>query len=150
MDILESCVLCSFTQMCLTLCNPVDCSPPGSSVRGISQPRMLEWVEVPSYSRKSSQPRDQNGISYLTGGFFITNATWEAHNRKLFFHKGKFAFLEHFLGTSRPLTWRRKWQATPGFLPGEFLDRGAWQAIVRGGHKKSDTTERLSLTHSGT
>ena len=39
--------LCSVTQSCLTLCDPIDCSPPGSSVRGISQARMLEWVAVP-------------------------------------------------------------------------------------------------------
>ena len=40
-----------------TLCNPVDCSPPGSSVHGILQARILEWVAV-SFSRGSSQPRD--------------------------------------------------------------------------------------------
>ena len=46
------------TQSCLTLCNPMDCSLPGSSVRGIFQARVLEWVAV-SFSRRSSQPRDQ-------------------------------------------------------------------------------------------
>ena len=45
------------TQLCPTLCNPVDCSPPGSSVHGISQARVLEWVAI-SFSRGSSQPRD--------------------------------------------------------------------------------------------
>ena len=35
-------------QSCLTLCDPMDCSPPGSSVRGILQARTLEWVAVPS------------------------------------------------------------------------------------------------------
>ena len=44
-------------QSCLTLCDHVDCSPPGSSVRGILQARILEWVVKPS-SRASSQPRD--------------------------------------------------------------------------------------------
>ena len=43
---------------CLTLCNPMDCSPPGSSVHGIFQARILEWVAIFS-SRGSSQPRDQ-------------------------------------------------------------------------------------------
>ena len=38
-------VLCSFAQLCLTFCNPVDCSPPGSSVHGILQARILEWME---------------------------------------------------------------------------------------------------------
>ena len=45
------------TQICPTLCDPMDCSPPGSSVRGISQARILGWVAMPS-SRGSSQPRD--------------------------------------------------------------------------------------------
>ena len=44
------------SQSCLTLCNPMDCSPPGSSVHGISQTRTLEWVVI-SFSRGSSQPR---------------------------------------------------------------------------------------------
>ena len=43
------------TQSCLTLCDPVDCSPPGSSVHGILQARILEWVAI-SFSRGSSQP----------------------------------------------------------------------------------------------
>ena len=41
----------------LTMCDPMDCSPPGSSVHGILQERILEWVAMPS-SRESSQPRD--------------------------------------------------------------------------------------------
>ena len=45
-------------QSCLTLCNPVDCSPPGSSVHRILQARILEWVAI-SFSRGSSQPRDR-------------------------------------------------------------------------------------------
>ena len=45
------------TQLCPTLCDPVDCSPPGSSVHGILQARILEWVAI-SFSRGSSQPRD--------------------------------------------------------------------------------------------
>ena len=51
-------------QSCLTLCDPVDCSPPCSSVHGIFQARVLEWVAF-SFSRGSSQPRDQSHISYI-------------------------------------------------------------------------------------
>ena len=47
----------SVAQSCLTLCNPVDCSPPGFSVHGIFPARILEWVAVP-FSRGSSRPRD--------------------------------------------------------------------------------------------
>ena len=56
-------------QLCPTVCDPVDCSPPGSSVHGILQARTLEWVVSPS-SRGSSRPRDQTltvrGSSVLT------------------------------------------------------------------------------------
>ena len=51
-------ILCALvTQSCLTLCDPLDCSPPGSSVPGIFQARILEWVAI-SFSRGSSRPRD--------------------------------------------------------------------------------------------
>ena len=56
---------------------PMDCSPPGSSVRGILQARTLQWVAVPS-SRGSSWPRDPtciSEVSYIAGGFFTTRAT---------------------------------------------------------------------------
>ena len=51
------CVLVLVTQPCPTLCDPMDRSPPGSSVHGILQARILEWVAIP-FSRESSQPRD--------------------------------------------------------------------------------------------
>ena len=59
-------------QSCLTLCNPVDFSQPGSSDHGILQARILGWVAVPS-SRDSSLPRDQTHISYFywTGRQFL-------------------------------------------------------------------------------
>ena len=50
-------------QSCLTLCNTMDCSPPGSSVHAILQARLLEWVAMPS-SRRSSQPGDQTQVSW--------------------------------------------------------------------------------------
>ena len=58
-----ACVLAA--QLCPTLCNPMDCSPPGSSVHGISQARIQEWVAIPS-SRRSSRPRDQTCVSYFS------------------------------------------------------------------------------------
>ena len=51
--------------LCLTLCDPVDCSPPGSPVHGILQARILEWVALPS-SRGSSPSRDWTHISYVS------------------------------------------------------------------------------------
>ena len=52
-------------QSCLTLCNPMNCSLPGSSVHGILQAGLLEWVVLP-FSRGSSQPRDRTRVSYIT------------------------------------------------------------------------------------
>ena len=57
-------------KLCLTLCDPMDCIPPGSSVHGISQARILERVAI-SFSRGSSWPRDRNHISCIAGRFFI-------------------------------------------------------------------------------
>ena len=51
-------------QSCLTLCNPMDYSPQGSSVHGILQARILERVAIPSF--RGSQPRDQTCISYVS------------------------------------------------------------------------------------
>ena len=59
------------TQSCPVLCEPMDCSSPGSSVHGILQARILEWVII-SFSRGSSQLRAWNYISTLAGRFFIT------------------------------------------------------------------------------
>ena len=53
---------CWSLQLCLTVCNAMDCSPPGSSVHGILQAKILEWVAIP-FSRESSEPRDQTHIS---------------------------------------------------------------------------------------
>ena len=54
------------TQLCLTLCDPLDGTLPG-----ILQARMLEWVAFP-FSRGSSQPRDQTQVSHIAGGFFTS------------------------------------------------------------------------------
>ena len=56
-------------QSCPTLCNPIDCNPPGPSVHGILQARIMEWVAI-SFSRGSSQPWDQTWVSCIAGGFF--------------------------------------------------------------------------------
>ena len=66
-----------FTQSCPTLCNLIDCSPPDSSVQGISQTRKLEWVAI-SFSRGSSLPRHWTWVSHIAGRFFIVWATREA------------------------------------------------------------------------
>ena len=64
-------------QLCPTLCDPMDCNPPGSSIHGILQARILEQVAVPS-SRRSSQPQDWTQVAYIAGRFFSIWATREA------------------------------------------------------------------------
>ena len=63
-------------QLCPALCNPMDCSLPGSSVHGILQARILEWVDIP-FPRGSSQPRDWTWASCIAGGLFTIWATME-------------------------------------------------------------------------
>ena len=67
------------TQSCPTLCDPMDCSLPGSSVHGIFQARIVEWVAI-SFSRRSSQPRDGTWVSRIVGRRFTVWATREVQN----------------------------------------------------------------------
>ena len=91
------CSIAKLFQSCLTLCNPMDCNPPGSSVHGIFQARILEWAAI-SFSKGSSWGRDWTCMSYspaLAGAFFTTSAlfrpewckksfdTWVANARRL-------------------------------------------------------------------
>ena len=78
--IVSSLCCCICAQSCLTLCDPMDCSPPGSSVHGISQARILEWVTI-SFTKRSSWPRDQTHISCVSciGRQILYHwVTWEA------------------------------------------------------------------------
>ena len=71
------CVCVLIIQLCLTLCDPMDSSLPGSSVHEIVQARVLEWVAI-SFSRGSSWPRDQAQVSCIAGRYFTIWATREA------------------------------------------------------------------------
>ena len=61
-------------QLCPTLCNAMDCRPSGSSVLGIPQARIPEWVAI-SFSRGSSLPQDRTWVSRIADGFFTIWAT---------------------------------------------------------------------------
>ena len=67
----HSCRCCLVIKSCLTLCNPMDCGPLGSSVYGILQARILKWVDI-SFSRVSSWPRDWIVSLTLVDKFFTT------------------------------------------------------------------------------
>ena len=66
-------VLCLVAQLCPTICDLMDFSPPGSSIHRILQARILEWVAI---------PRARTQISHIAGAFFTVWATREAHNLK--------------------------------------------------------------------
>ena len=69
LSFINLCTLSRFS--CVWLCNPTDCSPSGSSVHGILQARILEWVATPS-SRGSSQPRDWTQVFRFAGDSFLS------------------------------------------------------------------------------
>ena len=69
-------------QSCLTLCGPMDCSLPGSSIFGILQARVLEWGAI-SFSRRSSQPRDRTWVSRIIGRPFTIWATREVLRKRI-------------------------------------------------------------------
>ena len=82
----------SVSQLCPTLCDPLDSSPSGFSVHGISQARILEWVAI-LFSRRSSWPGDQIWASRITGRFFFfftvfkgiyqeTGEKYKVHNQR--------------------------------------------------------------------
>ena len=66
----SKCFLVLVAQSCQTLCNPMDCSPPGSSVHWILQARIVEQVAI-LFSRGSSWPRDQTGVFCLAGNSLL-------------------------------------------------------------------------------
>ena len=100
--------VCVYTQSCPTLCDPMDCSPPGSSVHGNLQARIVVWVAIP-FSMGSSQPRDWTWVSCITGRFFAIWATSEtrySHRRNWRLH------LDLDLVCSfctRILSWENNW-----------------------------------------
>ena len=75
------CVCVWVAQLCLTLWDPMDCSLSGSSVHGILQARILEWVTM-LCSKGSSWPRYQTQVFCIVGRFFTILATWQAPNNR--------------------------------------------------------------------
>ena len=106
----ETCC-CLVAKSCPTLCDPMECSPPGSTLHGISQARTLEQVAI-SFSRGSSQSRDQARVSCLAGGFFTTGPPEKPPERV---RDGLFQVVnthQPALSPARSSTWR-----TPRLAP---------------------------------
>ena len=147
--------VCSVTQSRLTHCNTMDCSPPGSSVRGISQARVVEWVAI-SCSRGSSRPRDRTYVSCIDGWILYHCATWEDLIRWLEKESRKWSrsvvsdslrphglhglpgSSVHGIFQARVLEWVAISMETnvPDFQPGEKIStkgrvRGGWESFVK-------------------
>ena len=105
-------------QPCLTLCHPVDCSLPGSSVHGILQARILEWVAT-SFFRGSSWPRDQTQVSRIAGRHFNLWATGEAPTSKGTFKKS----IPNIILHSKGLILSSKTRSTTHHCIGESKQR---------------------------
>ena len=89
------------TQLCPTLCDPMDCSLPGSSLHGILQARVLEWVAI-SFSRGSSWPRDQTQVSCISGRRFNLWAIREVARFKFYYWLCKYLLTDIFVSRLTP------------------------------------------------
>ena len=142
-------MLCLVAQACLILCNSMDYGLPGSSVYGILQAKILEWVAISS-SRGSFKSRDRTQVSCMAGGFFTIWATREAHICLLFIDKerrylipapggwndftpqlvkggGDMAINKDPNSCCVWSTWRRRWHPTPVLVPGKSH---GWRNLV--------------------
>ena len=86
------------------LCNTMDCSPPGSSVQGILQARILEWVAI-SFSRESSWPRNRAHVSWIGRWVLYHEHHWEASKYKKIHKKSPSAYLTIVEGLSNLFEW---------------------------------------------
>ena len=129
-------LLRAVSQSCLTLCNPMNCSPPGSSVHRISQARILEWLAV-LFFRGFSWPRDQTRVPCIAGRFFGASLVAQRLKRLPPMRETQ---VQSWVGK---ISWRRKWQPTPVFLPGESHGQRSLVGYDPWGCKALDTTERF-------
>ena len=134
-------------QSCPTLCDPMDCSLPGSSIPGILQAGILEWVTI-SFSRRSSQPRDRTWVSHIAGRCFtiiqltlleflidlviFISRLWGPEGRICIFHV---------------LSILKTWEAQYSCLE-NLSGKRSLMGYSPEGHKESGMTEQLSAhTH---
>ena len=92
------------TQSRLTLCDLMDCRPPGSSVHRILQARILKWVAI-SYSRGFSWPRNWTQVSWFVGSLFSIWSTREAQNMKWLEKKKRYFWLSSHLFWGQKILW---------------------------------------------
>ena len=112
------------TQSCLTLYDPRDCSLPSSSIHGILQARILEWVAIPFF-RGSSWPRDWTHISSascISGRFFTTKPPGKPYKSKLWIQWGVFVCLFVFVFCFVFSIFKRLGEHLHHLVPQHFYD----------------------------
>ena len=132
---LMACVCAQLLQSCPTVCDPADCSLPGSTVCGILQARRLEQVAMPSSPGDLPYPGNEPTFlksPTLAGRFFMASIISEEFTCQC----GRPGFY-HWV---EKIPWRRKWQPTPVFLPGELHGQRSLANYSPWGPKESDTT----------
>ena len=145
-----NCLPAKSFQLCLTLCDPTDCSLPGSSAYRILQIRIVDWVAMPS-SRESSQSRVWTCVSYVS--CIGRQVLYKQCHLLLTTPQTKIVRIQDFAGGPVAKTpysqgrgprfdpWRRKWQPTPVFLPGESQGRRNLVGCRLWGRTESGKTE---------
>ena len=109
--------------MCLTLCDPMNCSLPGSSVHGIFQARILEWGAI-SFSRSSSWPRDWTRVSRIVGRRSTIRAMREESNAISNLTGGGAQAVMWAMGSSCKYTW--SFTCSPPAVQSPFFGGGEW------------------------
>ena len=118
------------TQSCPTLCDPMDCSLPGSSLHGILQARVLEWVAI-SFSRGSSRPRDWTQVSHIPGRCFNLWATREAFFLNISqCEKARGGLVNQELSVSQKYNMAAKIKVTAISLEREDPKGGQWDYLL--------------------
>ena len=131
----------------LTLCDPMGCSPPGSSIHGISQVRMLQWVAIP-FSRVSPQPRGWTQVSCLASRFFTI---WTAKENIIFklqkIKNDEKKILKEFR-REKHLTYRRSKDKNYICLSSETMQARRKQSKINSEQRVSTSTwQRISAKH---
>ena len=125
-------------QSCPTLCDPMDCSLPGSSIHQIFQARILKWVAI-SFSRRTFQPRDWTQVSHIVGRRFTIWATREAQPMYTYILKAIFLAI-HVLCCVKLL------QSCPTLTAPWTV---AWQASLSMGFSRQEYWSELSFLTPG-
>ena len=153
-------------QSCPTLYGPVDCSPPGSSVHGILQARILEWVAI-LFSRGSSWPRNRTQVSCIADGFFtiwaireglVLSSNPEYHTLKTSpliptirnYPRVAFPFCSQGASSCQRWTqgvrWERgQWALRKGGWRGRKLERSHWPGLCDFSKSNTNGVERRMI-----